>query len=224
MTNSLQIKRLVGIATLCAIAFVLQFWIAGILPKLPIGGGTAVNLALIPVVVGAILYGPLGGLSVGLFLGAVTLLPGQGAEGFFVNWYMVLLAIILCLGKTGLAGFVAGLLFKLIYKKNYIVAIFVAAAVAPTINSATFLFLYGVLVFIQTGQAYSVSFMAILLMVVFAYSAEVTVNIVLAPGIAHLIKIVSKNYNLGFTFDSVEDDEEVEELDSVLEEDIITEA
>ena len=107
--NSKKIKRMVGISTLCAITFVLQFWICGILPKLPIGpGGTAINLALIPVVVGAILYGPKGGLTVGLFLGVITLMPGQGAEGFYVNWYMTILAIILCLLKTGLAGFVAG--------------------------------------------------------------------------------------------------------------------
>ena len=198
MKNSLQIKRLVGIATLCAIAFVLQYWIAGVLPKLPIGGGTAVNLALIPVVMGAILYGPVGGLSVGLFLGAVTLLPGQGAEGFYVNWYMTILAILLCLGKTGLAGLASGLLFKLIYKKNYIVAIFVAAAIAPTVNSGTFLLLYGVLVYIMTGQAYSETFMALGMMVLFAYSAELVVNLLLAPALASLVLVLTKNYNLGF--------------------------
>ena len=214
MKNSLQIKRLVGIATLCAIAFVLQYWIAGVLPKLPIGGGTAVNLALIPVVMGAILYGPVGGLSVGLFLGAVTLLPGQGAEGFYVNWYMTILAILLCLGKTGLAGLASGLLFKLIYKKNYIVAIFVAAAIAPTVNSGTFLLLYGVLVYIMTGQAYSETFMALGMMVLFAYSAELVVNLLLAPALASLVLVLTKNYNLGFYNDfskyQVADEEFVE--------------
>ena len=119
--NSKKIKRMVGISTLCAITFVLQFWICGILPKLPIGpGGTAINLALIPVVVGAILYGPKGGLTVGLFLGVITLMPGQGAEGFYVNWYMTILAIILCLLKTGLAGFVAGVVFRVLNKHNYL--------------------------------------------------------------------------------------------------------
>ena len=199
MKNSIRIKRMVGIATLCAIAFVLQFWIAGIMPKLPIGGGTAINLALIPVVVAAILYGPKGGLTVGLFLGAVTLLPGQGAEGFYVNWYMVLLTIILCLSKTGVAGFVAGLLFKLISKKNYYVAIFVAAIVTPCINTGIFLLLYGILIYIMTGDPYGATFVAVAAAVWIAFVVELVINIALAPALAQLIKVLTRNYDLGFS-------------------------
>ena len=199
MKNSLKIKRMVGIATLCAIAFVLQFWIAGIMPKLPIGGGTAVNLALIPIVVGAILYGPKGGLTVGLFLGAVTLLPGQGAEGFYVNWYMTILAIHLCLAKTGLAGLFAGILFKIISRKNYYVAIFVAAIVTPCINTGLFLLLYGVLIYIMTGAAYGATFVAVAAAVWIAFLVELVANILIAPALAQLIKVITRNYNLGFS-------------------------
>lgn len=219
MKNKNNIRRMVGIATLCAIAFVLQFWIAGIMPKLPIGGGTAINLALIPVVVGAILYGPTGGLSVGLFLGAVTLLPGQGAEGFYVNWYMTILAIILCLLKTGLAGFVAGLLYKVISKKNYIVAIFAAAIVTPIINTGTFLLLYGVLIRIMTGTAYSETFIALATTVWIAFLVELVINIVLSPAIGHLIRVVGKNFDLGFanSFVNVEQNNEQTTVEAVEE-------
>ena len=198
ISNSTKIKRLVGIATLSAIAFVLQFVVAGVLPKLPLGGGTAVNLALIPVVLGAILYGPTGGLSVGLVLGATTLLPGQGAEGFFVNWYMGILAIILCLTKTGLAGFVSGLLFKVLCKKNYVASIFVAAAVAPIINTGTFLLLYGVLIYIMTGEAYSTTFVAVAVSVWIVFLVELAVNIVVSPSLASLIKVLARKNDLGF--------------------------
>ena len=198
MKNSIMIKRLVGLATLCAITFVLQFWIAGILPKLPIGGGTAINLALIPVVVGAILYGPVGGLTVGLFLGAVTLLPGQGAEGFYVNWYMTILAIVLCLAKTGLAGFLSGLAFKLLFKKNYYVAIYAAAIVAPIVNTGIFLLLYGVLIYIMTGSAYGPTFVATAAAVWIIFLVELTVNILFAPALATLTKTLTRNYDLGF--------------------------
>lgn len=198
MKNSIMIKRLVGLATLCAITFVLQFWIAGILPKLPIGGGTAINLALIPVVVGAILYGPVGGLSVGLFLGAVTLLPGQGAEGFYVNWYMTILAIVLCLAKAGLAGFLSGLAFKLLFKKNYYVAIYAAAIVAPIVNTGTFLLLYGVLIYIMTGSAYGPTFVATAAAVWIIFLVELAVNILFAPALATLTKTLTRNYDLGF--------------------------
>ena len=193
-----MIKRLVGLATLCAITFVLQFWIAGILPKLPIGGGTAINLALIPVVVGAILYGPVGGLTVGLFLGAVTLLPGQGAEGFYVNWYMTILAIVLCLAKAGLAGFLSGLAFKLLFKKNYYVAIYAAAIVAPIVNTGIFLLLYGVLIYIMTGSAYGPTFVATAAAVWIIFLVELAVNILFAPALATLTKTLTRNYDLGF--------------------------
>lgn len=193
-----MIKRLVGLATLCSIAFVLQFWIAGILPKLPIGGGTAINLALIPVVVGAILYGPVGGLTVGLFLGAVTLLPGQGAEGFYVNWYMTILAIVLCLAKTGLAGFLSGLAFKLLFKKNYYVAIYAAAIIAPIVNTGIFLLLYGVLIYIMTGSAYGPTFVATAAAVWIIFLVELAVNILFAPALATLTKTLTRNYDLGF--------------------------
>ena len=198
MKNSIMIKRLVGLATLCSIAFVLQFWIAGILPKLPIGGGTAINLALIPVVVGAILYGPVGGLTVGLFLGAVTLLPGQGAEGFYVNWYMTILAIVLCLAKTSLAGFLSGLAFKLLFKKNYYVAIYAAAIVAPIVNTGIFLLLYGVLIYIMTGSAYGPTFVATAAAVWIIFLVELAVNILFAPALATLTKTLTRNYDLGF--------------------------
>ena len=198
MKNSIMIKRLVGLATLCAITFVLQFWIAGILPKLPIGGGTAINLALIPVVVGAILYGPVGGLTVGLFLGAVTLLPGQGAEGFYVNWYMTILAIVLCLAKAGLAGFLSGLAFKLLFKKNYYVAIYAAAIVAPIVNTGIFLLLYGVLIYIMTGSAYGPTFVATAAAVWIIFLVELAVNILFAPALATLTKTLTRNYDLGF--------------------------
>ena len=222
MKNSIMIKRMVGLATLCAITFVLQFWIAGILPKLPIGGGTAINLALIPVVVGAILYGPVGGLMVGLFLGAVTLLPGQGAEGFYVNWYMTILAIVLCLAKAGLAGFLSGLAFKLLFKKNYYVAIYATAIVAPIVNTGIFLLLYGVLIYIMTGSAYGPTFAATATAVWIMFLVELSVNILFAPALATLTKILTRNYDLGFvgylkkfsdenSIDEAVDTEEIEE-------------
>ena len=200
--NSKQTKKMVGIATLCAITFVLQFWICGILPKLPIGpGGTAINLALIPVVVGAILYGPKGGLTVGLFLGVITLMPGQGAEGFYVNWYMSILAIILCLLKTGLAGFVAGLVFKIFKKFNYVAAIVASAIVTPIINTGIFVLLYGVLIQIMTGEVYGVTFIAITTTIWIAFLIELGINIVLGPSIASLVKVLARNSNLGFSND-----------------------
>lgn len=198
MRNSIKIKRIVGIAMLSAITFILQFVVSGVLPKLPINGGTAINLALIPVIVGAILYGPIGGLIVGLVLGITVLLPGQGAEGFMINWYMTLLTILLCLAKTGLGGLVAGILFKIISKKNYLLAIFVAAIITPIINTGLYCLMFGFFNYELTGEVYSTSFIFIVGAVWIAFLVELIINIIFAPAIASFIKAITKRHDLGF--------------------------
>jgi ABC-type uncharacterized transport system permease subunit len=48
------------------------------------------------------------------------------------------LCVVLCLLKGSAAGFVAGLLYNAIAKKNTIVATVVAAAAAPVVNTGIF--------------------------------------------------------------------------------------
>lgn len=196
--NNIRIKRLVGIAMLSAITFILQFVVAGVMPKLPINGGTAINLALIPVVVGAILYGPVGGSIIGLVLGATTLLPGQGAEFFMVNWYMIIFTILLCLSKTGLAGLAAGYLFKLLAKKNYIVAIYLAAIITPIINTGIYVIVFGAFNYQISGEAYNASFVMIVSLVWIAFLLELAVNVIFAPALASAIKAITRRRDLGF--------------------------
>ena len=58
-----KLKKMVGLALLIALVVVLQF-VGGMIP--PVGGFT-ISLVLIPIVIGAALYGP----GAGAFLGAV---------------------------------------------------------------------------------------------------------------------------------------------------------
>ena len=212
MNNKLQIKRLVGISTLCAIAFVLQFWIAGMMPKITIGGSaTSINLALVPVVVGAILYGPKGGLTVGLFLGAVTTIPGSGVEIFYVNWYMTILAAVLCLAKTGVAGLVAGLVFKLLSKKKFARGVLCGSIVAPVVNTVVYVFLCSILYMIMTLEVNLLIFLGVGIASLLPFAIELIISLLLVPGICTLIKVLTRNYNLGFTNDFSSIHEELEE-------------
>lgn len=215
--NSIRIKRIVGVSLLCALTFILQFVIAPIMPKIPIAGGIAINLALIPVVVGAILYGPIGGLIVGLVLGLITLMPGQGAEGFMQSPYLIFLTITLCLAKTGLAGLIAGLLFKIISKQHYVVAVIVSAIIAPIINTGIFLILYGYLMHLLTGGTYFEAYALMIIPTLLAFSAELLINIILSPSIATMILKITRKYKLGFTtdFDQFRQNKEVNKDDSL---------
>ena len=140
MNNSLKVKRLVGVASLAAIVVVLQL-IANYITI----GTINITLALIPIVVGAIIYGPLVGFGLGALMGIVVL-TAPSTQGFLnVNPFVT---ILLCVLKTGIAGLVSGLLFKIINKKNFYAAIVVATLIVPVINTG--LFILGSALFFQT--------------------------------------------------------------------------
>ena len=88
-----------------------------------------------------------------------------------------------------------------------------AGIVTPIINTGIFILLYGVLIKIMTGEAYSVTFVAITLTVWIAFLIELGINIILGPSIASLIKVLTKNTDLGFSndFSSIINDKQLVE-------------
>ena len=65
----------------------------------------------------------------------------------------------------------------------------------------------------MTGEAYSVTFVAITLTVWIAFLIELGINIILGPSIASLIKVLTKNTDLGFSndFSSIINDKQLVE-------------
>ena len=114
------VRTIAGLGVLTAMVVVLQ-----LLSNYVQFGPVSITLSLFPIAVGAMLYGPFGGLFLGLVNGAVVLSAPSTISFFFA--YSPVGTIAICLLKTGLAGFVAGLIFKL-YKKD-VKAEFVAAAI-----------------------------------------------------------------------------------------------
>ena len=137
--NSLKIKRLVGIASLLTIACVLQ-WISGFIQFGPFN----ITLALFPLIVGAILYGPTGGAILGLGIGFVVLASGQATSFLAIN---PLATVFLCLVKTAVAGLISGLIFQKMYKKNLKYAVALSSIAAPIVNTG--IFAVGVGIFFQ---------------------------------------------------------------------------
>lgn len=133
-----KIKRMVGVALLMAMVIVLQF-VGSMIP--PIGGTVSISLVLIPIIIGAAVYGPGAGAILGMTFAVVTLIncitgadPG-GAMVFQANPVMCVLVVV---GKSILCGLASGWVYALISKKNTYVGMLCAAIICPVVNTGVF--------------------------------------------------------------------------------------
>ncbi len=181
---------MVGIAIFTAIVVVLQF--IGSAIKF---GPFSISLVLVPIVVGAALYGTKAGIWLGLVFGAVVLISGDASAFLAVN---VFGTVIVCLLKGMCCGLAAGLMYKLIEKKNKYAAVITSAIICPIVNTGVFL-LGCVIFFMPTinGWAHGLGFenagaYMITGLVGINFIAEMVVNIILSPVIVKLINIGRK--------------------------------
>ena len=135
--NNAKIKRMAGIALLIALVIVLQL-LGGMIPPV---GGFSISLVLIPIVLGAAVYGPKAGALLGAAFGVIVTIncitgaDGGGAMVFQAN---PLLCVAVVMGKGILAGFTAGLVYRLISRWNGYAAMVTAAIICPVVNTGTF--------------------------------------------------------------------------------------
>lgn len=133
-----KIKRMVSIAFLMALVFVMQL-LTGIIPPI---GGFSISLVLIPIVMGAALYGPGAGALLGATFGVIVYIncvTGADPGGAMVFQANPVLCLLVVLGKGILAGSLAGLAYKLVSKWNSHVAMLCAAIVCPVVNTGFFI-------------------------------------------------------------------------------------
>lgn len=206
MKNKKSIQRLVGIASLAAMIAVLQ-----VISNYITFGPVSITLALVPLVLGAILYGPLAGGILGVLMGGIILTAPTTVSFLSVN---PVVTVFLCLIKTGAAGVVSGFIFKLLYKKNLTLAIILATIAAPITNTG--LFALGCICFMMdtlkawAGDSNAISFL-FLTMIGYNFIVEFLVNSILAPTVAYIVRVVSRNYNIGQSFNAgvIYDNDEV---------------
>ena len=129
--NSEKIHKMVGTGVLTAVVIVVYLLTMGISV-----GPFNITFALIPIVVGAALYGWATGGWLGLVFGAMVLFTG-GANAFLV--LNVPGTIITVLVKGAAAGLVPGLIYSALEKINRWAATICAAAAAPIVNTGIFL-------------------------------------------------------------------------------------
>ena len=160
-------------------------------------GPVQLNFTLIPIVLGAVVLGPIAGAILGLASGiVVTIQVIMGLVPFYtLIWtYSPVVAVLTCIVKSTAAGLVAGLLYKLIAKKNSIVALFVASATVPIVNTG--LFIVGCLCMWDTiamaaGGTDVFGFILVSL-VTFNFFAELGVNLLVSPPLSRVINVIEK--------------------------------
>ena len=183
--------RLVGLGILTAIVIVLQV-IATYFPTKPF----AITLALIPIVIGAAVYGSYAGAYLGAVFSAVVVImciTGADAGGFMVWQANPVMCVILCMLKGSAAGFFAGLLYNVLSKKNVVLGTVAAAVVAPVANTG--IFIIGLPIFFrdilaQWAGGTDIVFWALFIMAGWNFVTELIVNIVLIPVIIRILKAV----------------------------------
>lgn len=182
-------RRLAGLAIFTALIIVLQ-----VVCTFVRFGPFSITLALAPMIIGAAMYGRRAGAYLGFVFGLVVLVTGlMGWDGGVV---MLLLSqnaigcVLICLVKGAAAGWVAGLIYERLSKRNDLAAVVTAGVVCPVVNTG--LFILGMMVFFMSTLESWAGGEAMLYYIIFGLTGinfliELAVNLVLASGITRII-------------------------------------
>lgn len=226
-SSSFSARKVAFVAILTALIVVLQAALGSIQI-----GAVQLNFSLIPIVLGAVMFGPMVGAALGLVSGVIVLIQViMGLSPFYlIIWeHSPLITTTICLFKTTVAGFVSGWAYALVKKKNAHVAIFVASGIVPIINTA--LFIIGCLCMSNTVLTFKDSLISampevagmnafifvIIVLVTFNFFVELAINILLSPALYKVIRVIDKSIIGEYEQDGLKDDNSAEENISVIE-------
>lgn len=186
--KKINTQTIVGIGLLTAIVVVLQFVSMGLRFS-----AFSITLTLVPIVVGAAMYGWKAGAWLGFVFGVAVLLTGDANAFLTVN---VPGTIITVLVKGALSGLCAGAVYRLVSRKNQIVAVLFASITAPVVNTGVFLI--GCMVFfLDTVKEWANGTnLAAYMLVGFVglnFLVELGTNLVLNPAIVTIINVGRKS-------------------------------
>lgn len=195
--NFFSARRIAWFAILLTLVIVLQIWGSAI----PFAG-TTLNLTLIPVVLGAIILGPIAGMLLGIAVGviiSINAFVGTDAFTLFLYQNSPVMTFLIIFVKGSLAGFVPGVVFKAL-KGKPLLATFIASGLAPVVNTGVFII--GALIISGTiggfmnmagitGQ--SVIYFVIIGCAGINFLVEFAINMILAPALHRVIKVIDKS-------------------------------
>jgi uncharacterized membrane protein len=186
-TKKIQTEKLVLLSLFTALVAILAYF-GGFIK---IGGLASISLTLIPVVLGAAMCGPWAGAWLGGVSGVVFFMTADAAFWMGLSIPGTIFTVMV---KGIAAGLVAGLVYKLLEKKNRYVAVIAAAIVCPVVNTG--IFLLGCMIFfidavkdMAAGEGMSIGAYLILFFVGLNFVFELLTNIILSPAIVKLLNI-----------------------------------
>ncbi len=192
--RSFSAKEITGIAVLLALVIVLQS-LSAIFPLF-----VQLNLALIPIVLAAVLYGTLAGGFLGLACGIVVVVQviSGGTPFYQLIWANdPIVTTLTCLVKTTVAGLLAGVVYRALVKKNGLAALFVASGIVPIVN--TVLFIVGCLFMkdsvYQMANGQNVLVFILVGLVTWNFFIEFATNLLASPALYRVIGVVEKTFN-----------------------------
>ena len=194
MKNS-KIKRMAGIALLMAMVVVMQF-IGGMIPPV---GGFSISLVLIPIVLGAAIFGPKAGAILGGTFGAIVVInciTGADPGGAMVFQANPILCILVVMAKGILAGIVSGVVYQAVKGFNTYLAMILAAVVCPVINTGTFVVcMYLFFIDVLAAWAGGGNILGYILtgLILANFVPELIINVVFSPAGNLICKTVNKH-------------------------------
>ena len=194
-TQKQRVLYLVQMALLTAVIMALHF--SGVaIPAF----GTKISLVLIPIALGAMLLGPTAGAILGFVYGA-TVFVSLGVlhmdlfTGFLFDSNPVM-TFLICTVKTTAAGLVAGFVYRALSKKSTLLAVFVAAALVPTINTGVFVLgcftIYNTISQVAAGNGYAPVYFILVVCAGVNYALELAINLILSPALERITRVFSK--------------------------------
>ena len=180
-----------------AVVVILQMFVS-----IPLGMFT-ITLTLVPIMLGAILFGPLSGAFLGGVFGVVVAIQViTGAAGPASTLMLVqapVITVVLCILKGAVAGWVSGLVYQAIRKTEKTkLAVILSAVACPIVNTG--IFCLGLVVFYNNllnewsiAGGYAGAFTFILLgLIGLNFVVEFAVNVLLIPVSLRMMKIVKR--------------------------------
>lgn len=194
--NFFSAKNVAYFAVLLALVVVLQLF-ASAIPMF----GVTINLSLIPIVLAGIFFGMWGGGFMGLVSGLITFIVmavmGREPSTAFLFQANPAVLTLICIGKTTVAGFVSGLIYRLIAKKNALAAAYVASALVAILNTG--IYMLGMVLmkddvasFLGTEATAQVVFVTVFGLIWLNFVLEIAVNVLIAPAVHRIVLVVEK--------------------------------
>ena len=185
-------QRLAVLAVLTAIVIILQ--VAVVIPL----GPFTVTLTMLPIIIGAILYGPMGGAILGAAFGIVdSIQVVTGAAGAFSTAmleFQPAATILVCLLKGIAAGAAAGAFFRLFRRRSFYLGVVMAAVIAPVINTGIFsiacLTIFRSLIENALGTSGNLLFVFLTTFIGLNFLVEFGVNVALTPVVMRILRAV----------------------------------